>query len=162
MNRTGRDSGSIVLGWLTKLMVVMLLVGVVLFDFVAVGVSRMSAADDANTAAQAASSEWQHSHDVQLAYDAAVEAISNPAEHVLVRGFTISADGSAHLLLRRETTTLVASRTSALKKYTTVTAPGEAPAPPQCPRSPAGPASGTSLPHWRPPPRCQALRLPRP
>src|SRR4051812_18347249 len=85
MTSNRRDSGSIVLGWLTKLMVIMLLVGVVLFDFVAVGVSRMSAADDANTAAEAASSEWQHSHDVQLAYNAAVQAITNPAEHVLVR-----------------------------------------------------------------------------
>jgi hypothetical protein len=126
MNRFGRDSGSIVLGWLTKLMVIMLLVGVVLFDFVAVGVSRMSADDDANTAAEAASSEWQHSHDVQLAYNAAVLAITNPAEHVLIRGFTISGDGSTHLLLRRDTTTLVAYRIGALKKYTTVTAHGEA------------------------------------
>ena len=54
MNCTGRDSGSIVLGWLTKLVVVLLLVGVVLFDFVSVGVARMTASDDANTAAQAA------------------------------------------------------------------------------------------------------------
>jgi flagellar basal body-associated protein FliL len=131
MNSNSRDSGSIVLGWLTKLMVVMLLVGVVLFDVVAVGVSRMSAADDANTAAQAASAEWQHSHDVQLAYNAAVQAISNPAERVLVRGFAISTDGSAHLLLRRTTTTLVAYRIGALKKYTTVTAHGEASAPTQ-------------------------------
>jgi hypothetical protein len=131
MISNSRDGGSIVLGWLTKLMVVMLLVGVVLFDFVAVGVSRMSATDDANTAAQAASQEWEHSHSVQLAFNAAVEAISNPSERVLVRGFSISADGSSHLLLRRETTTLVAYRIGALKKYTTVIAHGEASAPTQ-------------------------------
>jgi hypothetical protein len=131
MISNSRDGGSIVLGWLTKLMVVMLLVGVVLFDFVAVGVSRMSATDDANTAAQAAGQEWEHSHNVQLAYNAAVQAISNPSERVLVRGFSISADGSAHLLLRRETTTLLAYRIGPLKKYTTVTAHGEASAPTQ-------------------------------
>ena len=129
MSRNRRDSGSIVLGWLTKLTVVLVLVGVVLFDFVAVGVARMSASDDANTAAQAASAEWAHSHNVQLAYDAAVEAITNPAEQVLVRGFTIGTDGSAHLLLRRDVTTLVAYRIGPLKKYTTVTAHGEAIAP---------------------------------
>ena len=131
MTRNRRDSGSIVLGWLTKLMVILLLVGVVLFDFVAVGVARMSASDDANMAAQAASAEWAHSHNVQQAYDAAVEAVSNPAEHVLVRGFTIDTDGSAHLLLRRDVTTIVAYRIGALKKYTTVTAHGEASAPTQ-------------------------------
>ena len=126
MVSTGRDSGSIVLGWLTKLIAILLLSGVVLFDFVSVGVARMSASDDANTAAQAASSEWVHSHNVQLAYNAAVEAITSPAEHVLVRGFTIEADGSVRLLLRRDVTTLVAHDIGALKKYTTVTAHGEA------------------------------------
>jgi hypothetical protein len=126
MNRNGRDSGSIVLGWLTKLMVVLLLSGVVLFDFVSVGVARMSASDDANTAAQAAASEWVHSHDVQTAYDAAVAVISSPAEHVLIRGFSIATDGSVHLLLRRDVTTLVAYRIGPLKKYTVVTTQGEA------------------------------------
>jgi len=126
MNCRGRDSGSIVLGWLTKLIVVLLLAGVVLFDFVSVGVARMSASDDANTAAQAASSEWMHSHDVQDAYNAAVEAVTSPAERVLVRGFTISPDGSVGLLLRRDVTTLVAHDISPLKKYTVVVAHGEA------------------------------------
>jgi hypothetical protein len=126
MSSKGRDSGSIVLGWLTKLMVILLLAGVVLFDFVSVGVARMSADDDANTAAQAASSEWVHSHDVQLAYNAAVQAITSPAEHVLIKGFQVSPDGSVHLLLRRDVTTIVAYRISPLKKYTLVTAHGEA------------------------------------
>ena len=126
MNSKGRDSGSIVLGWLTRLVVILLLAGVVLFDCVSVGVARMSASDDANTAAQAASCEWVHSHDMQLAYDAAVQAISSPAERVLIRGFQMGNDGSAHLLLRRDVTTLVAYRISPLKKYTVVIAHGEA------------------------------------
>jgi len=126
MNCKGRDSGSIVLGWLTKLIVVLLLGGVVLFDCVSVGVARMSATDDANTAAQAASGEWAHSHNVQDAYNAAVEAITSPAERVLVRGFTITPDGSVRLILRRDVTTLVAHDISPLKKYTVVTAHGEA------------------------------------
>src|SRR4051794_35073156 len=127
----GRDSGSIVLGWLTKLMVVLLLVGVVLFDFVSVGVARMSTSDDANVAAQAASEEWVHSHNVQLAYNAAVAAITNPAERVLTRGFTVSPNGETQLFVRREATTLVAFRIGPLKKYTMVTGHGEATAPTQ-------------------------------
>jgi hypothetical protein len=131
MSRNGRDSGSIVLGWLTKLMVLLLLIGVVLFDFVSVGVARMSAADDANTAASAASDEWEHSHNVQLAYNAAVNALSNPAERILTRGFVVNPDGSVQLLLRRDSTTLVAYRIGPLKKYTIVTAHGEAAPPAQ-------------------------------
>ncbi|HET6816935.1 MAG TPA: hypothetical protein VFH66_06885 [Mycobacteriales bacterium] len=126
MSSNGRDSGSIVLGWLTKLMVILLLSGVVLFDFVSVGVAHMSASDDANTAAQAAACDWTHQHSVQSAYDAAVSAISSPAERVLVRGFQIDNDGSVHLLLRRDVTTLVAYRIGPLKKYTVAIAHGEA------------------------------------
>jgi len=126
MSRSGRDSGSIVLGWLTKLTVTLVLTGVVLFDSVSVGVVRMSAADDANNAAQSASFEWQRSHNLQLAYNAAVNTITNPNEDLLTRGFTIDADGTVHLLLRRTATTLVLYRVGPLKKYTTVTAHGEA------------------------------------
>ena len=61
------------------------------------------------------------------AYNAAVEAITSPAERVLVRGFTITPDGSVRLLLRRDVTTLVAHDIGPLKKYTVVTAHGEAP-----------------------------------
>lgn len=126
MNSTCRDSGSIVVGWLTKLIVVLFLAGVVLFDFVSVGVARMTASDDANTAAQAAACDWWHEHNVQSAYAAAVAAIPSPAERVLTRGFQIESDGSVQLLLRRDVTTLVAYRISPLKKYTVATEQGKA------------------------------------
>ena len=126
MQSHGRDSGSIVLGWLTKLTVTLLLFGVVLFDSVSIGVARMSAADDANNAASAAASEWQATHDVQAAFNAASAAITNSNEKLLTRGFTVSPDGTVHLFLRRSATTLVLYRIGALKKYGTITATGEA------------------------------------
>jgi len=131
MSRHGRDSGSIVLGWLTKLTVTLVLVGIVLFDSVSVGVVRMSASDDANNAASSAAYEWQRSHSLQLAFQAAVNTVTNPSEQVLSRGFTIDPDGSVHLLLRRTATTLVLYRIGSLKKYATVTAHGEASPPTQ-------------------------------
>jgi hypothetical protein len=131
MHTQRRDSGSIVLGWLTKVMLVLTIAGVVLFDGVSVGVARMSAQDDANTAAQAARDSWSSSHDVQVAYAAAVAAISNPNERVLTHGFTIAPDGTVHLWLRRSATTLVLYRIGPLKKYGVVKVEGEATPEPQ-------------------------------
>jgi hypothetical protein len=129
MHTQRRDSGSIVLGWLTKVMLVMAIAGIVLFDGVSVGVARMSAQDDANTAAGAASADWKSSHNIQSAYNAATEVITNPSERVLTRGFRIDPDGTVHLLVRRSATTLLMYRIGPLKKYGVVTEPGEA-APP--------------------------------
>ena len=132
MGRHGRrESGSIVLGWLTKLTVTLVLVGIVLFDSVSVGVVRMSASDDANNAAQSAAFEWQRTHDLQLTYQAAADTDTNPSEQLLSRGFRVDGDGSVHLLLKKTARTLVLYRIGALKKYATVTAQGEASAPMQ-------------------------------
>ena len=126
MHTDRRDSGSIVLGWLTKVILVITIAGVVLFDGVSVGVARMSAQDDANTAAGAASNDWKINHNVQSAYNAATAVITNPSERVLTRGFRIDPDGTVHLLLRRTATTLVMYRIGPLKKYGVITEPGEA------------------------------------
>lgn len=129
MHTQRRDSGSIVLGWLTKVMLVLTIAGVVLFDGVSVGVARMSAQDDANNAATAAAADWKTNHNLQSAFDAAVASVSNPRERVLTRGFRIDPDGTTHLLLRRTATTLVMYRIGPLKKYGVITAKGEAPPP---------------------------------
>jgi hypothetical protein len=129
MHTHRRDSGSIVLGWLTKVMLVMTIAGIVLFDGVSVGVARMSAQDDANTAAGAAGADWKTNHNVQSAYNAAASVITNPSERVLTHGFVIGTDGTVHLLLRRSATTLVMYRIGPLKKYGVIIEQGEA-APP--------------------------------
>ena len=126
MDTARRERGSIVVGWLTKLAVVLSLVGLALFDAVAVGVNHVAASDDANSAAEAAGSAWRAGHDVQAAYAAAVLAVTNDNERVLPRGFTIDPDGTVHLLLRRETHTLVMRYLGPLKKYEVVVTAGTA------------------------------------
>lgn len=121
-----RDRGSIVVGWLTKLVVVIAVLGVMAFDAIAVGAARMNASDDANQAASAAQTAWQSSHNVQTAYGAAEGSLTNSSEQILTRGFAIDPDGTVHLLLRRTAPTLVMSKIGPLKKYTIVTVSGEA------------------------------------
>lgn len=127
--RAHTDAGDIVVGWLTKLVLVLAVVGVAMFDAISVGAAQMNASDDASGAASAAQTAWVSSHNVQAAYDAAEQSLTNPSEQILTRGFTIDADGTVRLELRRTVTTLVLHRIGPLKKYTVVTAAGEATAP---------------------------------
>src|SRR5207245_2199728 len=75
-----RDSGSIVVGWLVKVAVVLMLFGIAAFDAVSVGSAHLTTSDDANTAASASASDFQSSHSAASALRAATDAITNPNE----------------------------------------------------------------------------------
>jgi hypothetical protein len=126
MDTYRRDRGSIVVGWLTKLIVALSVVGVILFDVVSVTVSHVSAVDDASEAATAAGFEWRATHDVQKAYDAALESLSSDAETIPVKSFTIdTVTGIVRLDVKRETQTMIARHIGPLKHFGVQTAHGE-------------------------------------
>jgi hypothetical protein len=120
MDLARRDNGSVVIGWLTKLMVAIALVGVALFDSLAIGAAHLGASDDANTAAEAAVADYHTSHNVQAAYQAAVETLPTDSESIPAQQFLVQPDGSVDLVVRRTTTTLVAHSIGPLKKYAVV------------------------------------------
>lgn len=120
MDYARRDNGSIVLGWLTKLLVAIAFVGVALFDSLAIGAAHLGASDDANTAAETAAADYRSSHNVQAAYQAAVETLPSDSESIPAQQFVVEPDGTVNLVLRRTTTTLVAHRIGPLKKYSVV------------------------------------------
>ena len=103
------DRGDIVLGWLTRLTVIMALVGVALFDAISVGTTTASVADQGTTAALEASATWDQTKNVQAAYDAALTSAtgSNPLNELDPKTFSIDADGTVHLTLARDAKTLV-------------------------------------------------------
>jgi hypothetical protein len=121
MDFARRDNGSIVIGWLTKLMVATAIIGLVLFDSLSIGAARLGASDDANTAAEAASSDFRQNHNVQSAYQAALETLPSDSETIPARRFVVQPDGTIDLVLHRTTTTLVVHRIGPLKKYALVT-----------------------------------------
>jgi len=120
MDHARRDAGSIVLGWLTKLIVAIAFVGVALFDSLAIGAAHLGASDDANTAAETAAANYRISHNVQAAYEAAIETLPSDSESIAPQQFVVEPDGTINLVLRRTTTTLVAHRVGPLKKYSVV------------------------------------------
>jgi hypothetical protein len=123
------DRGSIVIGWLTKLAVAIAIVGVALFDSISIGAARLGAKDDANNAASAASQSYWSSHNVDTAYQAALDSLPSGSETIPAKTFLIHSDGSVSLILHRNVKTLVARDVGFLKKYTNIVENGAAPPP---------------------------------
>ena len=125
MKHARTDAGTIVVGWLVKLALVLTIFGVTAFDAVAVGSAHLNASDDANTAAAAAALDFQSSHNAASAESAAQDAITNPNERIVPGSVQIAQDGSVTLSLQRKITTVVMYRIGPLKKYTVIRVKGE-------------------------------------
>ena len=104
-----RDRGDIVLGWLTRITIVLGIAGLGLFDAISVGTTAVSLSDQGNMAAREASEAWQETDSVQAAYDAAVASAkeANPLNVVSPKTFTIDPDDTVHLTVSRKATTIV-------------------------------------------------------
>ena len=124
-NRTPDDSGTIVLGWLTKLAVTLGLLGFLAYDGVALVTATFSVADRANTYANDAASDYRTTKDINKTYEqVAAEAMSND-DTVDLRSFSIDTDGTAHVTARHTATTLWMDRVGFMKKWTHVSGKGE-------------------------------------
>ncbi|HSF26610.1 MAG TPA: hypothetical protein VLC50_03735 [Actinomycetes bacterium] len=118
------DRGDIILGWLAKVVVTLALVGLVIFDLISIGWTKVSLTDQAKAAAISASTAWAHGHNVQKAYDAALAQATedNAANTVATEGFTVDPDGTVHLRLDREASTIVVSRIGPIRDWGQLTA----------------------------------------
>jgi hypothetical protein len=109
---TDTERGDIVLGWLTRIVVVLGLAGLGLFDAISIGSTAVNLSDQGSYAAREASEVWQSTHSLQQAYDAAAAAATeaNPANVVDTKTFRIDEDNTVHLRISREATTLILYR----------------------------------------------------
>jgi hypothetical protein len=114
LRRADPERGDIVLGWLTRIVVVLGIAGIGLFDAISIGTTSVSLTDQGSYAAREASEAWQVTNSVQKAYEAAVAAATeqNPANSVDTKSFRIDSDNTVHLRISREATTLVLYRWS--------------------------------------------------
>jgi hypothetical protein len=97
------------MGWLTKIVVVLGVAGLVLFDAISVGTTAVNLTDQGQHAAREASDVWQVTGSVQKAYDAAVASAvdQNPANVVDPASFRIDPDNTVHLKVGRTATTIL-------------------------------------------------------
>jgi hypothetical protein len=124
----GLDRGGIVVGWLVRLCLSLGAVGLVAFDGISVGVTRMAATDDAAAAAAAASAAWSQTRRTERAYAAAVEVAraGDPASQVPRDSFRIAPDGAVHLVVVRRARTIVVEQVTAVRDWALVEAAGSA------------------------------------
>lgn len=117
--RPTRDTGNIVMGWLTKVAVVLAIVGLCLFDAIAVGTRYTATSDAGHNAARAGSEAWFDSKDVQIAYSAALTAATMDGADYTIdpKTFVVDADGTVHLKISSDAETLIIKRLGPIKKW---------------------------------------------
>lgn len=114
------QAGGIVVGWLTKLVIGLSLVGVVGYDVAALAIARFNADDQAREAARSASQEYRSSRNVQNAYDAAVASLQDSGATIDTGDFEVAQDGTVALTLRTRAETVVVEKVGPLKRYADV------------------------------------------
>lgn len=107
----GDEAGAIVLGWLTKLVLVLVIGGVVLFDVMAIAYGQVSAGDDARQVARIATDaivlkNASPDEAAELAYTRA----QTRGIEVAPEAITVERDGSVTVVIDRDIQTLVAYR----------------------------------------------------
>ncbi|GAB2678429.1 hypothetical protein [Thalassiella azotivora] len=118
------DTGDIVLGWLTRLVVAFAVLGLVLFDLLSVVTARLSVEDHAVLVARESSERYRATGDLQATYQHAVTVAADADVHDVVPAeeFRVGRDGSVTVTVRRTATTLVTERIGWIDHWATVEA----------------------------------------
>jgi hypothetical protein len=115
-----REAGTIVLGWLVRVSLLLFTFAVVAFDAAGIGVNLVQVQDDADTAASAASLSWHASHDAALSLRAAQTSMDSGAgtARVPAQDFQVRPDGQVSLTVERQARTFLIGRIAFLRKFT--------------------------------------------
>ena len=122
MTSARNDAGGVIVGYFTKIALVLSVFAVVSFDAVSVGVAKMSAEDNAQEAARAGAESWSNRHDEAAAYTAAVRAAAEHDAEIDPTSFAIAEDGTVTVTLTKEATTLLIYRVKKTQKWAVVSA----------------------------------------
>ncbi|HEX8001554.1 MAG TPA: hypothetical protein VF519_02545 [Mycobacteriales bacterium] len=119
------ERGSIIVGWLTKVALVITIVGILGFDAISVATTKMSAADDAQQAARAGADAWVDTRgDVEEAYRAALGYAEKHGGSIDPKDFVVAEDGTVRVRVVKNATTLIFYRNGTTKKWAHVEADG--------------------------------------
>ena len=111
------DRGDIVLGWLTKVVVTLGVLGVIGFDAMSLVSTRFQAEDHGQLAARTASATYQSSKSLQAAYEAAVAEVAEYGDVVDPASFAVAPDTTITLTLRRTARTMLVERIAPLRDW---------------------------------------------
>lgn len=118
--RPAGEHGDVVLGWLTKVVATLAVLGMIGFDAVSLGAGRFRAEDSAQTAARTAAETFSGTKNLQKAYEAALDEVLGSGDTIDPASFTISPQGAVTLTLRHETATLLVEKIPPLRRYAVI------------------------------------------
>lgn len=119
------DSGAIVLGWLTRLVVVFAVLGVLAYDGVSVVVAHVHAADQADQIASSAADTYKTSKSIQTAYEQAEASALADGDSIKPQDFVVLPSGTVQITLHRVATTLWMQRIGPLRHLIDVSGKGQ-------------------------------------
>ncbi len=114
-----------VTGWLTRLVVIFALIGVVAFDGISVLSSRITVGDDAQTVAQAAATTFHQQGTSQAALLTAQQTLPH-GDTIVPGSFRVAVDGTVSIQLRRTAKSLLLHDFSQTRRWAIVTGMGSA------------------------------------
>lgn len=112
------EAGSIVLGWLVRLTVVLAAIGLVAFDAIAIGVARMALVDGGEAAARSAQVVWARGGGVEAARAAALEEAQAQGVTIIEPTLVVGRDGSVSFDAQREVNTFLFGYIPGAKEWT--------------------------------------------
>lgn len=105
------DRGGVIVGYFTKITLVLVVFSVLCFDAVSVGAARVGVEDTARAAASEGAERYASTKSVAAAYRAAVDAAEERGATVVKKSFEVAPDGTVSLRVEKEATTLLLYRT---------------------------------------------------
>ncbi len=121
MNALRSERGSVLLGGLTKLALLLVVVGLIAYDGVAIGYARFSSAEHGKAAADKAGDVWRETGDIRSAYEAAQAKLDVTGETIDAPTFSIEREtDTVSFRLTATAHTLVAQRLGFTKPMTLV------------------------------------------
>ena len=123
----GRERGGIVLGWLTRVTVVLLVMGVLAFDVFSLAYTNVRTVDDAGiVASTGAQSLMTNPGDYDLAQADSQAQAEELGVRMRNRDWWVDEEGEVHVTVSRRASSLVLHYIPQLEKYLTVRAVGTA------------------------------------
>ena len=113
------DSGDVILSWLTKVGVLLAVLGVMLFDVISVGSAQFQVEEQAQQAARRAAQSFAANKDIQVAYESALSDTA-PGDTIDPASFTVDPAGAVTLTMQRDTPTLLIEKIPPLRDYASI------------------------------------------
>ena len=118
----GNDFGGVIVGYFTKIALVLSIFALLSFDAVSVGATRIGVEDIARQSAAAGAEAWNATKDQTSAYRAALDEAEANGATIADKSFSIASDGSVTVTVEKDATTLLLYRTKKTDSWTHVSA----------------------------------------